>query len=53
MLEVKLDNIEVNITESNLALERAKSGSLFLNFIKNKLIAKLILYEKIMPYFLV
>jgi hypothetical protein len=52
-MQVELDSLQVNTTESDFVLKKVKSGSLFFNFIKNKLFSKFILNKKIIRYFLV
>lgn len=52
-MQVEFDNLKINKTESNFELKKTKSGTLFSNFVKNKLFAKLILNKKVMRYFLI
>lgn len=52
-MQVEFDKLKINKTESNFELKKTKSGTLFSNFVKNKLFAKLILNKKVMRYFLI
>jgi hypothetical protein len=52
-MQVKLDSLQLNTTESEFVLKNVKVGSLFSNFVKNKLFAKFILNKKILSCYLV
>lgn len=52
-MQVECDKLQINKTENNFELKKAKSGSYFSYLVKNKLFAKIILNKKIMKYYLI